>query len=139
MLATRDGTPRRPRRATDHRAPASAPQPDPSPICTSGNVLIDGDHLAVIDFDDAAFGWHLVRPRRRPHVLIRTYALTSRGFRDASLGAVATEAVRPLPDDVVQLAADVPFPIQGRLVQIGWLHARPELPESGSGLRAAQG
>ena len=34
-----------------------------------GNILVDGDRLTVIDFDDAGFGWHAVRHRRRAHLL----------------------------------------------------------------------
>jgi Ser/Thr protein kinase RdoA (MazF antagonist) len=46
-------------------------------------------------------------------------------FRDACLRGYG--AVRPLPDDVVGLLPM--FLLIRRLVQIGWLHARPELPE----------
>ena len=94
-----------------------------------GNVLIDGDHLAVIDFDDSAFGWHLY-DLAVALVFYQTHAHFTR-FRDACLRGYA--AVRPLPDDVVRLLPM--FLLIRRLVQIGWLHARPELPEW-SGLRA---
>ena len=88
-----------------------------------GNVLIDGDHLAVIDFDDAAFGWHLYDFA----VALVFYEDHTHfaGFRDACLRGYA--AVRPLPGDVVRLLPM--FLLIRRLVQIGWLNARPELPE----------
>ena len=86
-------------------------------------MLIDGDHLAVIDFDDAAFGWHLydlavalVFYDEHPH-----YA----GFLDACLRGYG--AVRPPPEGAT---GRLPmFLLIRRLVQVGWLHARPELPE----------
>ncbi|HLZ82582.1 MAG TPA: phosphotransferase [Caulobacteraceae bacterium] len=88
-----------------------------------GNVLIDGDHLAVIDFDDAAFGWHLY-DLAVALVFYQTHAHFPR-FRDACLRGYSR--VRPLPDDVVRLLPM--FLLIRRLVQIGWLNARPELPE----------
>ncbi|MDB5480080.1 MAG: aminoglycoside phosphotransferase [Caulobacteraceae bacterium] len=94
-----------------------------------GNVLIDGDHLAVIDFDDAAFGWHLY-DLAVALVFYQDHAHFA-GFRDACLRGYG--AVRPLPDDVVRLLPM--FLLIRRLVQIGWLHARPELPEW-SGMQA---
>jgi len=88
-----------------------------------GNVLIDRDHLAVIDFDDAAFGWHLY-DLAVALVFYQDHAHFA-GFRDACLRGYG--AVRPLPDDVVGLLPM--FLLIRRLVQVGWLHARPELPE----------
>jgi len=86
-------------------------------------VLIDGDHLAVIDFDDAAFGWHLydlavalVFYDEHPHFT---------GFRDACLRGYG--AVRPPPEGAVRWLPM--FWLIRRLVQVGWLQARPELPE----------
>jgi Ser/Thr protein kinase RdoA (MazF antagonist) len=88
-----------------------------------GNVLIHRDHLAVIDFDDAAFGWHLY-DLAVALVFYEDHAHFA-GFRDACLRGYG--AVRPLPDDVVGLLPM--FLLIRRLVQVGWLHARPELPE----------
>jgi Ser/Thr protein kinase RdoA (MazF antagonist) len=94
-----------------------------------GNVLIDGDHLAVIDFDDAAFGWHLY-DLAVALVFYQDHAHFA-GFRDACLRGYGV--VRSLPDNVLGLLSM--FLLIRRLVQIGWLHARPELPEW-SGLQA---
>jgi Ser/Thr protein kinase RdoA (MazF antagonist) len=88
-----------------------------------GNVLIDGQRLAVIDFDDAAFGWHLYDLA----VALLFYQDHAHGprFVDACLRGYAR--VRTLPDDVVRLLPM--FFLIRRLVQIGWLNARPELPD----------
>jgi Ser/Thr protein kinase RdoA (MazF antagonist) len=88
-----------------------------------GNVLIDDERLAVIDFDDAAFGWHLY-DFAVALVFYQDHAHFA-GFRDACLRGYAR--VRPLPHDVVRLLPM--FTLIRRLVQIGWLNARPELPE----------
>lgn len=90
-----------------------------------GNVLIDGDHLAVIDFDDAAFGWHLYDLA----VALTFYNQHPNyaGFRDACLRGYG--AVRAAPDGAVRRLPM--FLLIRRLVQVGWLHARPELPDKG--------
>jgi Ser/Thr protein kinase RdoA (MazF antagonist) len=86
-----------------------------------GNVLVDGDRVAVIDFDDAAFGWHLYD---------LAVALVHRwdnahfaDLRDACLRGY--RRLRPLPDNVVGLLPM--FLLIRRLVQVGWINARPEL------------
>ena len=68
------------------------------------NVLIDGTHAAVIDFDDAGFGWHqydlavaLVSYQHHP-----AFA----AFRDACIAGY--RSVRALADAGPRLAADVP-------------------------------
>ena len=90
-----------------------------------GNVLVDGDRLAVIDFDDAAFGWHLYDLA----VALVFYQdhVHYEGFRDACLRGYVR--LRSLPDDVARLLPM--FLLIRCLVQIGWLNARPELPERG--------
>ncbi len=86
-----------------------------------GNVLVGEGDVAVIDFDDTAFGWHaydlavaLVFYQDHAH-----YA----DFRDALVRGYRT--VRPLDDAVVGLLPM--FLLIRRMVQIGWLHQRPEL------------
>jgi Ser/Thr protein kinase RdoA (MazF antagonist) len=119
MLATRDGIHAALTRYGCDRATFSLIHADLHP----GNVLIDGERLAVIDFDDAAFGWHLYDLA----VALVFYQdhVHFAGFRDACLRGYA--AVRPPPDAVVRLLPM--FLLVRRLVQIGWLNARPELPE----------
>ncbi|WP_421997724.1 phosphotransferase enzyme family protein [Reyranella sp.] len=86
-----------------------------------GNVLVDGDRLTVIDFDDAAWGWHaydiavalVTQPEGPDRAAVeRAYV---EGYR----------TVRPLPDAV--LAAVSMFRLVRGLAQIGWYHQRPEL------------
>jgi Ser/Thr protein kinase RdoA (MazF antagonist) len=86
-----------------------------------GNVLVDGERLTVIDFDDAAWGWHaydiavaLVHQQDGPDfsVLERAYI---KGYR----------SVRPLSDRTLALLPM--FRLVRGLAQIGWYHQRPEL------------
>jgi len=86
-----------------------------------GNLLVGGDKLTVIDFDDAAFGWHqydlavaLIRHQSRPD-FAAIEAACLRGYRGA----------RDLPEPALDL---VPmFRLVRGLAQIGWLHQRPEI------------
>jgi len=89
-----------------------------------GNVLVDGDRLTVIDFDDAAWGWHaydiavaLVHHQDGPNLAAFERAYIS-GYR----------SVRPISDQVLR---SVPmFRLVRGLAQIGWYHQRPELNRS---------
>jgi Ser/Thr protein kinase RdoA (MazF antagonist) len=88
------------------------------------NVLIDGTHAAVIDFDDAGFGWHqydlavaLVAYQNHPEFsAFRDACIT--GYRSAR--AIAEQDLALLPMFLL---------IRG-MAQIGWYHQRPELPPS---------
>ena len=87
----------------------------------AGNILVSGDRLTVIDFDDAAFGWHvydlavaLKGYQTQPYFPSLQAALL-RGYR----------AKRPLSEaDSALIPA---FIMIRRMVQIGWLHQRPEI------------
>ena len=89
-----------------------------------GNVLVDGDRLTVIDFDDAAWGWHaydiavaLVHQQDGPNLATFERAYLA-GYR----------SVRPISDQVLM---SVPmFRLVRGLAQIGWYHQRPELKRS---------
>ena len=86
-----------------------------------GNVLVDGERLTVIDFDDAAWGWHsydiavaLVHLQDGPNLPAMERAYVA-GYR----------SVRRLSDRSLEL---VPlFRLVRGLAQIGWYHQRPEL------------
>jgi Ser/Thr protein kinase RdoA (MazF antagonist) len=86
-----------------------------------GNILVDGDRLTVIDFDDAGFGWHhydiavvLTYWQTRPNA-----AEIERAFLDGY------RAIRPLPEDAPAL---IPmFRLVRWMASIGWFHERPEL------------
>lgn len=89
-----------------------------------GNVLVDGDRLTVIDFDDAAWGWHaydiavaLVNHQDGPNLAAFERAYIS-GYR----------SVRAISDKSLML---VPmFRLVRGLAQIGWYDQRPELKRS---------
>ncbi len=88
-----------------------------------GNVLVDGDRLTVIDFDDAAWGWHAY-----------DIAVALVHQQDANLAALERayvagyRSVRRISDKSLTL---VPmFRLVRGLAQIGWYHQRPELKRS---------
>ena len=90
-----------------------------------GNLLIAGDALSVIDFDDAAFGWYLydlavalTHYQRREDYSVLQGALLA-GYR--SRRALSAE-------DEARLAM---FLLVRRLAVIGWLHQRPEVDTAG--------
>jgi Ser/Thr protein kinase RdoA (MazF antagonist) len=88
-----------------------------------GNVLVDGDRLTVIDFDDAAWGWHAYDITV---ALVHQQGLTLAAFERAYVAGY--RSVRQLAD---QLLASVPmFRLVRGLAQIGWYHQRPELKRS---------
>ena len=86
-----------------------------------GNILVDGDRLTVIDFDDAGFGWHdydiavvLTYWQSKPNAAAIDRAFL-KGYR----------AVRPLPDQAVETIRT--FRLIRWMASIGWFHERPEL------------
>jgi Ser/Thr protein kinase RdoA (MazF antagonist) len=89
-----------------------------------GNILVDGDRLTVIDFDDAGFGWH-----QYDIAVVLTYwqskpnaAAIERAFLDGY------RATRPVPD--AALATIPMFRLVRWMASIGWFHQRPELEPS---------
>ena len=86
-----------------------------------GNLVVNGDRLTVIDFDDAGYGWHqydiavaLVPYRKEPYYAAIEGALV-RGYRSC----------RTISDDALAL---VPmFMLIRTLALIGWMMQRPEL------------
>jgi Ser/Thr protein kinase RdoA (MazF antagonist) len=90
-----------------------------------GNLLIAGEALSVIDFDDAAFGWYLydlavalTHYQRREDFAALEAALLA-GYR--SRRALSDE-------DEARLGM---FLLVRRLAVIGWLHQRPEVDTAG--------
>jgi Ser/Thr protein kinase RdoA (MazF antagonist) len=90
------------------------------------NVLINGTHTAVIDFDDSGFGWHqydlavaLVAYQQHP---------AFPAFRDACIAGY--RSVRAITEN--DLALLPMFLLIRGMAQIGWYHQRPELPRSPS-------
>jgi Ser/Thr protein kinase RdoA (MazF antagonist) len=84
------------------------------------NLLVDGNAICLIDFDDAGFGWHLFELatslffiRREPFFEMAQEALL-KGYREH----------RTLPDDQLNL---LPLFFLARgLTYVGWVHTRPE-------------
>ena len=86
-----------------------------------GNVLVDGEHTRLIDFDDAGFGWHvhelavaLFNNQTSPHFGAMQRGLV-RGYR--SRRELADEDLALLPI----------FLLMRNLMVIGWVEQRPEL------------
>jgi Ser/Thr protein kinase RdoA (MazF antagonist) len=93
------------------------------------NVVIDGTRAAVIDFDDAGFGWHqydlavaLIGYQQHP---------AFPDFRDACIRGY--RSVRAITEQ--DLALLPMFLLIRGMAQIGWYHQRPELPRSANLVR----
>ena len=87
----------------------------------AANVIVNGERLHVIDFDDAGFGWHAYdfAVALYHHQDDADYP----AIRDALIAGY--RKVRPVADDTV---ATIPlFLLIRSLASIGWTAARPEL------------
>ena len=85
----------------------------------AGNVLVDGDDLSVIDFDDAGFGWHAYEfavavAGQEPAAVETNLDAMIRGYRRERSLDEATVATIPM------------FLLVRALATIGWLMQRPE-------------
>jgi Ser/Thr protein kinase RdoA (MazF antagonist) len=85
-----------------------------------GNVLIDGEGLTIIDFDDAAWGWHAYDIAV---ALVHQHGPALETFQRAYVAGYRT--VRPISDQTLALLPM--FRLVRGLAQIGWYHQRPEL------------
>jgi Ser/Thr protein kinase RdoA (MazF antagonist) len=86
-----------------------------------GNILVNGDRLTVIDFDDTGYGWHqydiataLTGWQTKPNAAAIERAFLA-GYR----------ATRPVPDEALSLIPT--FRLVRWMATIGWFHQRPEL------------
>lgn len=82
------------------------------------NVLVDGERLRLIDFDDAGFGWHLFE------IATSLYFVRREPFYETARDALvaAYRDVRPLPEAHLRL---LPMFLAARgTTYLGWLHAR---------------
>jgi Ser/Thr protein kinase RdoA (MazF antagonist) len=90
----------------------------------TGNLLVDGDRLTVIDFDDAGFGWHQydIAVALFNYLTGANYAGAERAFLRGyrTTRAIAGNALALIPMFLL---------IRG-LAIIGWIHQRPELDRS---------
>jgi Ser/Thr protein kinase RdoA (MazF antagonist) len=86
-----------------------------------GNVLVAGERLHVIDFDDAGFGWHQydMAVALFDDMLHPDYD----AIRDALIAGYRSQ--RALSDEAVALLPQ--FLLVRMLAGLGWLHDRPEV------------
>jgi Ser/Thr protein kinase RdoA (MazF antagonist) len=85
-----------------------------------GNVLVDGEGLTIIDFDDAAWGWHAYDIAV---ALVHQDGPNLEAFQRAYVAGY--RSVRPVSDQTLMLLPI--FRLVRGLAQIGWYHQRPEL------------
>ena len=85
-----------------------------------GNVLIDGSGLTIIDFDDAAWGWHAYDIAV---ALVHQHGPNLEGFQRAYV--TGYRSLRPISEQTLSLLPM--FRLVRGLAQIGWYHQRPEL------------
>jgi Ser/Thr protein kinase RdoA (MazF antagonist) len=86
------------------------------------NILIDGDTLQVIDFDDAGYGWHLFE------IATSLYFIRRDSIYDAARDAVIEgyRQHRPLSESHVAL---LPMFLAARgTTYLGWVHTRAGEP-----------
>ena len=84
------------------------------------NILVNGDQVRLIDFDDAGFGWHLFE------LATSTYFLMGESYFKAAQEALIRgyRSQRPLSD--AQLARLPLFSLARATTYLGWVHTRPE-------------
>lgn len=84
------------------------------------NLLIDGDEVRVIDFDDAGFGWHLFE------LATSLYFITGESIYPAARHALISgyRDERPLPAEALKW---LPLFLAARgTTYLGWVHTRPD-------------
>jgi Ser/Thr protein kinase RdoA (MazF antagonist) len=84
------------------------------------NLLVDGERVRLIDFDDSGFGWHLFE------LVTPLYFLMDEPYFDEVRDAVIAgyRSARPLPD--AELERLPLFMLARGLTYVGWVHTRPE-------------
>lgn len=84
------------------------------------NLLVNGDRIRLIDFDDAGFGWHLFE------IATSLYFIMDEPYFDQARDALIDgyRRHRRLPDE--QLAMLPLFFLARGLTYIGWVHTRSE-------------
>ncbi len=88
--------------------------------CVPENVLVDGDRVRLIDFDDAGFGWHLFE------IATSLYFIRGEPFYDRAEAAFIEgyRKHRPLADEHLEL---LPLFFMARgFTYLGWVHTRSE-------------
>ncbi len=84
------------------------------------NLLVDGDRVRLLDFDDAGFGWHLFE------IVTSLYFHLGEEYYETVRNAVIEgyRSVRPLPDE--QLEHLPLFLLARGVTYLGWVHTRKE-------------
>jgi Ser/Thr protein kinase RdoA (MazF antagonist) len=84
------------------------------------NVMIDGDDIRLIDFDDAGFGWHLFE------IVTALFFIQGEPYFDQAQSALLEgyRKHRALPDSELEL---LPLFFLARgTTYVGWVHSRSE-------------
>jgi Ser/Thr protein kinase RdoA (MazF antagonist) len=82
------------------------------------NLLVDGERICVIDFDDAGFGWHLFELATSLYFISGESAYPA--AREALIRGYRSE--RPLPDAAIER---LPLFLAARgTTYLGWVHTR---------------
>jgi Ser/Thr protein kinase RdoA (MazF antagonist) len=82
------------------------------------NLLIDGERICVIDFDDAGYGWHLFELATSLFFISTESAYSA--AREALIGGYRSE--RPLSDEAI---GRLPLFLAARgTTYLGWVHTR---------------
>ena len=86
----------------------------------SENLMVDGENVRLIDFDDAGFGWHLFELATALH-----FETEAPYYQEAYTSLLAGyREYRPLPDE--QLAYQPLFMLARSFTYLGWVHTRFE-------------
>ncbi len=85
------------------------------------NVMVDGDDLTIIDFDDAGFGWYL------HELAVALESAMDEPWYDLAYASIVEgyRSIRAISDEELQLLPA--FIAQRSLMLVAWLTARPEL------------
>ncbi|MEX2523497.1 MAG: phosphotransferase [Gammaproteobacteria bacterium] len=84
------------------------------------NLIVDGENVKLIDFDDAGFGWHLFE------LATALYFIQSEPYFETARDALVEgyREYRDLPDEEL---AELPlFMLARGFTYLGWVHTRPE-------------
>lgn len=87
---------------------------------STDNVLVEGEQLRLIDFDDAGFGWHLFEIATPLYFMVDEPYFSD--VRDAIIAGYRSR--RALPDE--QLERLPLFLLARGLTYVSWVHTRPE-------------
>jgi Ser/Thr protein kinase RdoA (MazF antagonist) len=84
------------------------------------NVLVDGERLRLIDFDDAGFGWHVFE------LVTPLFFLMEEPYFEEARDGVISGYRRKRRLDEEQLARFPLFLLARAFTYLGWVHTRPE-------------